>query len=143
MVRKIFKKASAMLIALCCMLSCTIYASASFNPTYSGKFVATAYSYMTISSSDAIMTKIIYPISATTNRFVTISNADSLIFSSSLFSATYSHEGTITDVEGSYVGTVAKPVVVQTSDITVTKGLLGTVKSVRITYNNIYYDRSY
>lgn len=139
--KKILKKVTAVIAAFGCLCASSIYASASFNPTYTGRFVATKYSYMTVSSEDAVMTKIIYPVSSTTNRFMTIEGASSFIFSNEKFSATYNKNGTLTTLEGEEIGTVSKPVIVQTNQIEVKTNWLGMVTDVCVIYNGLYYSR--
>lgn len=139
--KRVLKRIVAFIAVAGCLMASSVSVFASFNPTYTGRFAATQNSYMTVSSEDAVMTKIIYPVSATTNRFMSISGASSFIFSNEKFSATYNENGILTTLDGEKIGTVSKPVIVQTNQIDVTTNRLGRVTDVCIIYNGLYYFR--
>lgn len=127
----------------CLLLDVTAYADTGpFNPIYSGRLSFTTKVYMTISSSDAVMTKVIYPLSAETDRFLTIYNADTVDFTRSVFHIYYSHNGEITTLEGDFVQYVPAPVIIQAESVDLTFGLFGNIKDVTVTYNGREYKKA-
>ncbi len=137
MFKKVFKRVSAMLLAVLFMFSSTIFAGASFNPTYSGKFIALSDIYMTFSSSDAEMHRVIYSISGSTNAYLTISSPSSFSFSKDELYVYYNRKGTIETGSGS-ISEKNGPFLVQTNDIDVETNSNGKVTKVTIGYNGCY-----
>lgn len=93
---------------------------------------------MTITSDDAVMTKVIYPSSPTSNGLLTISNASSFTFSTSKFIASYSGDGKFTDYDGKFLATAKGPIIIETRDIT-PKYVFGFITGVTIVYNDMTY----
>lgn len=115
-------------------------AGGSFNPIYSGKFSCTENCYMTISEDDAVMHRIFYPISAQTTRFLSASNADSLVFTKDHFEALYNHQCSITYSDGTFVKSIDGPILIQASEVQVNKvNIWGQPKVMTIVYNGHDY----
>lgn len=123
----------------CLLLDLTAYAdSAIFNPIYSGNLSFTQRVYMTISNDNAVLTKVIYPISGTTNRFVTIDSPDKLIFDASQLYIEYDHKGVITDLYGEFYGYTPSNVAVETYNVKIDYKVLW-VKTYSVTFNGNEY----
>lgn len=141
MVKKALKGALAFVVAISCQLvNISAYAAGDrFNPVYSGVLRASDKVYMTISSSDAVMNKVIYPVSSTSNRFLTISDASSFTFSNTKFLASYSHSGIYTDLDGNFVGNSPNKVIIQTSEVHPEYTLGIFLSGIYIDYNGCRY----
>ena len=138
--KSFLKKATACAAAMgCLLLDVTAYAdSDTFNPMYSGKLSFTQKVYMTVSKDNAVLTKVIYPISGTTNRFVTIDSPDKLIFDASQLYIGYDHKGLITDIDGAIYGYTPNNVAVETYDVKIEyKGFWA--KVYKVTFNGCEY----
>lgn len=142
MIKKAFKRVIAILLSVLCMFSCTIFAGASFNPTYSGKFIALSDIYMTLSSSDAEMYRVIYPISGSTNAYLTIDSPRSFSFSKDELYLYYSGTGTVETGSGA-ISEKRGPFIIQTNDVDVDTNSVGKVTKVTISYNGCYYSKNY
>lgn len=113
----------------------------SFNPVYSGTLQYTSKNTMTVSSEDAVMDRIIYPVSADTNRLLTVDNADSFVFDKDRFVAYYDHQGKITLSDGTFVQNLQGPIYIQAEEVRLTFNLFGKVKDVTVVYNNREYTK--
>lgn len=142
--KTIAKRTAAVMAFMGVMLSSTLaYGATSdpFNPDFSGKFTHTSQVYMTVSSKDAVMTKVIYPLTGSANRFLTIDNAYALICDHAHFYAKYNHEGSITYLDGTFVQYTSSPVIIETYDVVVDKFAGIFVTGVTINYNGNDYIR--
>ncbi len=138
MKKKILPKMTAFIIMLSVLtLSLSVYAADTFNTIYSGTLKASNKVYMTISSDDVSMTKVIYP-NGNGNSFLTISNASSFKFNSLEFVASYSGNGKFTDYDGKFLSTAIGPIIIETRDIT-PKYVFGFLTGVTIVYNDMTY----
>lgn len=141
MVKKFLKKSLAFVLIMAFQLvSISAYAANTdiFNPLYSGVLKAADDVYMTVSSEDAVMTKVIYPTS-TSNRFLTISDAADFTFSNERFLATYNHSGVYTNLAGNVIGHSPDYVVIETTEVH-PQYILGIFLSgVYIDYNGCRY----
>ncbi|MBP1563580.1 MAG: hypothetical protein J6C38_07670 [Oscillospiraceae bacterium] len=142
MIKKVSQSVLAfVLVIVCQFVSISAYATDNtFNPLYSGVLRATDDVYMTISSSDAVMTNVIYPVSSTSNRFLTISDANTFTFSNEKFLATYTHSGDYTDLEGNVIGHSPDYVMIQTTEVHPTYFMGIFFQGVYIEYNGCRYN---
>lgn len=142
MVKRFLKKSLAFVLVMAFQfVNISAYAANTdtFNPLYSGVLKADDNMYMTVSKSDAVMTKVIYPITSTSNRFLTISGVDDFTFDAAKFIATYNHKGIFTDYEGNFINDSPNNVVVQTTEVH-PQYILGFILSgVYIDYNGCRY----
>lgn len=137
--KRFFKRVTAFTAALVYLSVSSLCTFAAFSPTYSGRFVATVDTYMTVSSSDAVMTKVNHAIVPSLNRFLTINEPKAFVFSNEKFSASYDHQGILTTLDGELIGYLSPPITVLSTDIDVTTNFLGFVTGVCINYNDLQY----
>lgn len=139
--KKVLKRFLALAMAISFQLvSISAYASGVFNPLYSGTLRATDEIYMFITEDDAVMNQILYPVSSTSNVFLSISNPSTFYFTKDRFSATYSHHGVFYDGNGKMMGFSPESVQVQTS-IVHCSSIFGFSSGSYIEYNTIRYYR--
>lgn len=138
--KKVLKRFLAFALAISFQLvSISAYASGVFNPLYSGTLRATDEIYMFITEDDAVMNRILYPVSSTSNAFLSISNPSSFYFSKDRFAATYSHHGAYYDAYGNFMGFSPETVLIQTSEVHPTYSLGFILTGVYVEYNTIRY----
>lgn len=138
------KKVSQMVLAFVMVIACqfintSAYASGNFNPLYSGMLNATDEIYMYVTSSDAVMNKVLYPATSTSNMFLSISNASSFYFSKDRFAASYSHHGVYYDTYGYMIGYSPESILIQSSEVHPTYALGFILQGVYVEYNTIRY----
>ena len=139
--KSIMKKTAACLAAMgCLLLDVTAFgAERLFSPLYSGKFNMTEKVYFTISKEDAALTKVIYPISALADRFVTTNSPDEMLFNSKVLIIDYGHKGMMTTLEGEYVGMTPENVYISADSISFKRNFLGIITSATV----VLYGRDY
>lgn len=138
--KKVLKRVMAFTLAMAFQfVSMAAYASDVFNPLYSGTLKATDEIYMYITSKDAVMNRVLYPATPTTNMFLSISNVSSLYFSGSEFAATYSHHGAYYDAYGNFMGFSPETVLIQASEVHPTYSFWNVLTGVYVEYNTIRY----
>lgn len=140
MVKRTAKRVVACLMAFTCLiLGITAYAESTFNPIYSGKLSYNDKMYMYITDSDARMNMISYQ-DGTALRFLTISNADSLIFSKDHLCVTYPKKagGKFCYSDGSIFKLITDEIIIETEDVSATF-FLTWVTGISVTYCNRTY----
>lgn len=139
MVMKIAKRVVAGLTAFVCLFWGIVAYADSFNPIYSGKLSYNDKMYMYITENDAQMHMISYLDSASL-RFLTISNADSVIFTNSKLVVTYPKNagGVFCYSDGSTYKKVDGEIMIETYDVSASF-FLTWVTSITVTYNNRAY----
>ena len=94
---------------------------------------------MDIQKDNAILSRVWYPISGSTNNFVSTENPDELIFDASQLFIRYKHRGKITDLDGNFIKfTPIDEVVIETREVKYTYVPFG-IKITSVTFNGWEY----
>lgn len=141
--KKVLKRVLACLAVLGTQLTTlSAYASGTFNPLYSGILKVSDTVYMNLSEDDAEMVQVIYPVSSTKNKFLSVSGASTFVFSKNEFTASYTgQEGIYTDGNGEKIGDAPNNIIITTRKIKADFILGIIVTNVSIEYNGCTYSK--
>lgn len=136
------KRTVALMAAMCCLLfNLTAYgAEIEISTVYSGRLTYGFSCWFEISETDAVLNKVIYPISFNSNKLVSTEGPDKLIFDASQFAITYDHQGRITDLDGNFISMTPEKVKIETRKVSLKYTIFGGVKAATVVFNGCDYN---